>query len=299
MSNIATTVNDLPLTDISSVFNVKQIDTHKYIGVKPLTKQYPSYRGVFGGNLVGQSILVAIRSAPTGFQPNAIHSYFVRAVSDETPVEWKVDETSNGRTFANRAIRGLQNGKVVFTANISLTSKNSTKDAITKTGQAPLKFQRQAGAEFQYFPNNIAKCPILINNPNIHNTVRVFTKVESRDEYPFLMKYGDEFRERIVGWNQDYQYVALSAISDWIRLENVFANMGMETDVAFNVSLDHSIHFHDNDFDASKYLFYAVKATRLSHDRVLINGQVFNEKGVHVASVSQERLFVLKNKPKI
>ena len=113
-----------------------------------------------------------------------------------------------------------------------------------------------------------------------------------------LLKFGAESKETVVGLTTEYQYVALATISDFVRLEEVFKIMGVDVDVSFNVSLDHSIYFHDNDFDATKWSTYLVEVTRWSHDRVMIVGKIYNDKGIHVASISQERLFVIKNKPK-
>lgn len=293
-----TTTHQLPYVDIASVFDVKQIETYKYRGIKPLQKQSSLHRGVFGGNFVAQSLLVAIRSAPHGFQPHTIHSYFVRAGDDRTPIEWEVDEISNGRTFANRAIRGFQNGKVVFTANVSLTSKNSAKDIAKKTSTTPLIYQKEVDSEYHDLRNSITKCPLFLENANAHFTVRTFPINLSRDIYAFLLRFGAESKETIVGLSTEYQYVALATISDFVRLEEVFKSMGVEVDVSFNVSLDHSIYFHDNDFDATKWSTYLVEVTRWSHDRVMIVGKIYNDKGIHVASISQERLFVSKNKPK-
>lgn len=294
---LVSNISSLRTVDISTVFGVKQIDNNRYRGVNPLQKQGRQFRGVYGGNLVAQSVIVAIRSVPEGFQPNSVHAYFVRAVSDETPIEWEVDETSTGRTFANRMVRGLQNKKVVFTSNISLTRKNSNAEVIKKTGKPSLQFQRKVEPYYQKLSRDVSECKTIIMNPHTHIAVRSFPEICSRDVFSFLIRYGDE-NERIVGMTRDYQYAALAAVTDWFRLRYYFENMGVEVESSFDVSLDHSIYFHDSGFDATKYLIYSLKVTRLSHDRVLFYGQVYTQNGVHVASVSQERLFVIKNKPK-
>ena len=291
-------ITSVPTVDISTIYDVKQIDINRYRGVQPLRKQAREYRGVYGGNLVAQSVIVAIRSAPEGFHPNSVHAYFVRAVSDETPIEWEIEETTTGRTFANRMIRGLQNKKVVFTSTISLTRKNSNAEMVKKTGHTSLQFQRELEPYYQKHSRNLSECKIANMNPNTHITVRSFPEICTPDVFSFLIRFGNDDKETIVGMSQDYQYAALAALSDWVRLRNYFDSLGIEVESSFDVSLDHNIYFHDNGFDATKYLIYSVKVTRLSHDRVLFYGQIFTDKGVHIASVSQERLFVIKNKPK-
>ncbi|RCK54327.1 Acyl-coenzyme A thioesterase 8 [Candida viswanathii] len=289
---------NVPTVDISTIYDVKQLDANRYRGVRPLQKQTREFRGVFGGNLVAQSVVVAMRSVPAGFHPNSVHAYYVRAVTDETPIEWEVEETTTGRTFANRLIRGLQNKKVVFTANISLTRKNSNAAVVKKTGHPSLQYQRDTEPYYEQMRARPSKCKVLYMNANTHLTVRQFPEVRSRDVFSFLVRFGNDGRERIVGMTPEYQYAALAALSDWVRLRFYFENMGVDVQTSFDVSLDHSIYFHDDGFDATEYLVFSVKVSRISHSRVLYDGQIFNDRGVHVASIRQERLYVVNNKPK-
>lgn len=103
---------------------VQKIDEATYRGVMALGKPDRASRGVYGGNLVGQALMVAMSSAREGFQPHSLHAYFVRATTDKSPVEWKVEQVSNGKTFANRHLQATQNGQITFLANISLTLVN-------------------------------------------------------------------------------------------------------------------------------------------------------------------------------
>ena len=85
--------------------------------------------------------MVAIRSCPEEFRPHLFHSYFIKAVNDKEPLEWRVEETSNGRNFANRSLQAFQAGELVYTASASLTKKNSAKKTEEATGVKPFEFQ--------------------------------------------------------------------------------------------------------------------------------------------------------------
>lgn len=61
----------------------------------------------------------------------------------------------------------------------------------------------------------------------------------------------------------------------------------------FRVSLDHSLYFHDLDFDPTDWLFLEFKFARMSNDRVLCKCYFFSRDGRHVCSVVQEALVFL------
>ncbi|KAG7665872.1 TES1, partial [[Candida] subhashii] len=130
--------------DVHAEFGVDQISQHNYRGRKPLIRPRPDARGVFGGNLAGQALLVAIRSSPPEFKPHSLHSFFVRAANDKTPIAWEVSEVSNGKTFVNRSIKGIQDGQIVYIANISLTKRNSHKEAVRKYEEYYAKIEQRA-----------------------------------------------------------------------------------------------------------------------------------------------------------
>ena len=113
------------------------------MGVKPLVKPHPTVRGVFGGNLAGQALLVAMKTCDPEFSPHSLHSYFIRAGSDTIPVEWDVQVVSDGNSFCNRSVKGIQNGVVIYIASISLTRRNSYKVAMKNMKTIMLRFVKE------------------------------------------------------------------------------------------------------------------------------------------------------------
>lgn len=117
------------MSDFQDLFNVRETEDNTYIANNPPAKSSPNHGDNYGGDIVGQAILVAIKSAPKGFTPHSVHSYFINTVSDSITIEWKVNQISNGNNFCGRNIRALQNGEVMFMSTISLTRRNSLKGA--------------------------------------------------------------------------------------------------------------------------------------------------------------------------
>ncbi|KAK6465306.1 thioesterase-like superfamily-domain-containing protein [Scheffersomyces coipomensis] len=116
----------------------------------------------------------------------------------------------------------------------------------------------------------------------------------------FYAKWGIEneqgYNQPLTNVNQDYQYAGLAVLSDTLFLTRLARVMRLEdVDLEnmvhyFSVSLDHVVYFHDDDFDVTKWMGVTFKAARFANKRVVMEGELYNDKGVHVATFVQEGL---------
>ncbi|KAI5951862.1 hypothetical protein KGF54_004937 [Candida jiufengensis] len=337
--------------DVQEEFGVIEINKDKYIGKKPLVTPMWDSRGVFGGNLVGQSLLVAMKTCDPEFRPHSLHSSFVRAANPDDPITYEVEEISNGNNFCNRSVKALQNGEIVYYANISLTKKNSYKASLAKYEEYNTKFQQRAKERdveediddddeeevekkpikpfgFQTPLHNWFKKYDLKDLPvsNIESNMLCYfkffpdflqlNKSEYENDIPvaerkfaFLVRWGIDneqgFHQPLVGVDSQFQYVGLGNISDSLLLNVILRVLRIEdvqlTDyhkTFFGVSLDHVLYIHDDDFDVTKWMGYGFKTIRFAHDRILVEGEIYNDEGVHVATVVQEGLLKFSGKEK-
>ncbi|KAF8434694.1 thioesterase-like superfamily-domain-containing protein [Terfezia claveryi] len=74
----------------------------------------PGARGIYGGEIIGQSIVAAASTVPEGFWLHSIHAYFVLAGDAKIPITYEVVNVRNGRSFATRQVKVQQMGKVIF-----------------------------------------------------------------------------------------------------------------------------------------------------------------------------------------
>lgn len=92
------------------------------------------------------------------------------------------------------------------------------------------------------------------------------------------------------------QFAGLAVLSDSLFLTKLARLLRISTvnlnQVAhyFSVSLDHTIYFHDTDFDCTEWIAFGFKALRLVNNRVLLEAELYNSAGQHVATVIQEGL---------
>lgn len=108
-----------------------------------------------------------------------------------------------------------------------------------------------------------------------------------------------DFHQPLANLDSKYQYVGMASLTDTVYLTRLLRILRIEdADHSqfihyFSVSLDHTIYFHDDDFDVTKWMSFTFKVTRFSHNRALCQGEVYNDKGVHVATIVQEGLVML------
>ncbi|CUM46382.1 uncharacterized protein AC631_03093 [Debaryomyces fabryi] len=311
------------MKDVEYSLGVKQISETKFQGNAPLSKPHPSSRGVYGGNLAGQALLVAIRSSPKGFTPHALHSFFVKATSPDSVVDWEVQVISQGNNFCNRLVKAIQDGEIKYIANISLTRKNSNKDATEKYLNYRKRIEEQGEEDDEThvqkpfgfgtpYPKWLKDSPPESLNLDDRSKERLIyhkitpemvhlDKTENENEIApserklsFYVKWGNDGEVEIK--DPAFQYVGLGVLSDSYFLTRLARILRIpdinhfNTILYFSLSLDHIMYFHDTDFDVTQWMGFSFKNVRFANNRALLEGEMYNEKGVHVASIIQEGL---------
>lgn len=311
--------------DVEQELGIKQISEFKYQSNEKLSKPNPASRGVYGGNLAGQALLVAIRSSPPGFTPHSLHSFFVKATSSEKLVDWEVQEISKGKNFCNRLIRAIQDGEIKYIANVSLTKRNSHADTLKQyeayekmlaenggedpdelvPAQKPFGFQTPYPQWLKDYPPESLDVDTRGKNRQIYHKLppqmNELNSTLGEDKIPaserrlsFYVKWGENGEVEIK--DPAFQYVGLGVLSDSFFLTRLarilrIPNINYKDTVHyFSVSLDHIMYFHNTDFDTTKWMAFAFKNVRFSNNRALLEGEMYNDKGEHVASIIQEGL---------
>ncbi|KAK6465304.1 thioesterase-like superfamily-domain-containing protein [Scheffersomyces coipomensis] len=308
--------------EVRPVINGDGSEVDTYEGVNPLTKPMPRSRGVYGGNLCGQAIVVALETVPADFVPHSLHSYFVKAGDDKIVCQYKVEKLSDGRNFANRLIKVLQNNDLKYIVMISLTKKNSMSNSIKeynlnadKKLPLPIEFQKEINSEFFKYSrdelptydnfeiNNIFQYKFPPNyidhklNDNEH-------QVSAADrELSFWIRINDDSTGKSL---TPYKYAGFGLISDSVFLSSLSRVLhlpnyenGLPIDSGpghfFSVSLDHSIYFHDDAFEPKDWIYVTFKTPRFSNNRAMLTAHYYDQNGKLFASIVQEGLVFFRN----
>ncbi|ODV76625.1 Thioesterase/thiol ester dehydrase-isomerase [Suhomyces tanzawaensis NRRL Y-17324] len=291
--------------DVEQLLGVNKLADGSYVGRLPMIKAHPQARGAYGGNIAGQALVAVAADTPPGFVPHSFQSYFIGAVDDKTPLEWKIEQISQGKSFCNRHVRGYQDGQLKFYGNASLTRKNSHDEQ-------PFQFQTPyhqwlASNKLDAIPtdNRGQHLHIYHKMPPQFSDLASTRSEESRDvtdrRLAWFVRWGNDedpsqqLVEKVAG---PYKYAGLVALSDSLFLTRLARNLRLPVDHLdpihyFSVSLDHVIYFHDDNFDATQWLGFSFRALRLVNKRVVLEAEIYDVNGVHVATVIQEGLIHL------
>lgn len=101
--------------------------------------------------------------------------------------------------------------------------------------------------------------------------------------------------------DEKYQFFGLSVISESLFMTRLCRSLRTpDVDLTaqanyWSVSLDHIIYFHDDDFDSTDWMGVTTKPIRLVNKRAVCEAEIYNSKGVHVATCFQEAITNLNN----
>lgn len=299
-------------TRLEKAFELRKLSDVKYEGVKPLAKPSLNSRGVYGGNLCGQALLVAMETCEAGFTPHSLHSYFIKAGDDTMPCQFEVEKLNDGKNFANRLIRVSQKGQMKYIVMISLTKKNSRANTAKEYAKDPKKqspFEFQAPVASNFYKYKHEDLPVTYNDHTKtlqHKIPPDFVdhKLNPDESKKSAAERDLSFWLRIDDASKDpkYKYAGFGIVSDSLYLTSLsrilhlpilgdgIGSSGGKGDHFFSVSLDHSIYFHDDSFDPSKWVFFNFSTPRFSNNRVLLQGGYYDENGKLFASIVQEGL---------
>lgn len=301
---------------LQSLLDIIPIAEGHYQGIKPLSKPSPHSRGVYGGNLCGQAILAAMQTVDNDFVPHSLHSYFIAAGDDSKVCDYKVERVSTGRNFANRLVRVYQDDKLRYMVMISLTKRNSIRKTQEQfeAGKGPAPFEYQIPPGEAFGGSNLDELPVYGRDPNHlieHKLTKEFININEKEELvktPGERKLSFFIRIHDVPLETKFRYAAMGLVTDSLYLTSVsrilhlprendkpLGTSGGKNNHFFSVSLDHSIYFHDDDFDPTAWMYFHYQSPRFSNNRVLFTGGYYNRKGKLVASIVQEGLLFFKD----
>lgn len=83
---------------------------------------------VFGGQYLGQALAAALATAD-GRAPHAMHAFFLRAASANRRLTAQVTRVRDGRSFLHRRVELVQDGALVFSAEVSLHDAEANQPA--------------------------------------------------------------------------------------------------------------------------------------------------------------------------
>ena len=273
---------------LSNLLFLKRLDAFTFIG-----KNYKTFwKRVYGGQVLAQSLHAANQTVTNDRYVHSLHGYFILAGDIEVPIEFKVENLRDGKSFNTRRVTAYQKGKAIFVLSASFQidelglnqhekspAKKSPEllipdsELLNKTKVIPEQIKKYLLSRhpfaFEFRPEiDYDKSIDYKSTRNIWFKLKHETKLTRNQQYEFL------------AYAVDYDLLIMSVIS---HFHNKYYNP-IQT-----ASLDHAMWFHRK-FDVNGWLLYSMKSPNISGSRCLGTGYIYDRDGQLVATVVQEGL---------
>ncbi|MEZ5232498.1 MAG: thioesterase family protein [Acidimicrobiales bacterium] len=281
-----------PLDHLLSLVTLEPLGERRWRGRAGADDGWDS---VYGGHFLGQATAAACASVESGRRLHSAHGYFLKAGVAADPIDYEVEVVRDGRSFCTRRVRATQGKGVNFELLASFT--------VEETGPT---LPAEAPADFAALPDP--------------DSLPTYTELmRSRDPVPFPEGWafgergldirvinapwcdaGPSPRGGIRTWNRTtgslpddpglhaavFAYLSDDSISD-----NVLVPFGVtwSTPGTMVFSLDHAMWLH-RPFRMDEWHLVEQWPVVAESARGLAQGQVFDRRGVLVASITQEAL---------
>ena len=252
------------------MMTLEQHGPDTYIGAGP---SYP-WGGLYGGQIVAQSLRAAAATVDPGFRVHSLHAYFIRTGDSSQPIRFEVDRLRNGRSFVTRQVVARQPIGAIFTMAASFQTPEDDSPEVQTATMPDVATPDEVVTETwsPVFDRRFIPCD-----------ERGVTRAWLRMTTP-------------MGDDPLLHACALAYESDDLPTDSVVSlhpdrpeHRDFEDYPFFSASLDHSIWFH-RPFRADAWLLHDVTSDALMSSRGLATGHVFTEDGLHVATFTQEAL---------
>lgn len=271
------------------LLDVETIDTDLYRG----PRQPGGVGRVFGGQVIAQALQAAQRSIDDGKVAHSLHAYFMRPGNEDYPIVYRVVRDFDGRSFANRRVIAMQQGKPILNM---IASFQSPEDGLSHQFPMPdvpapqaLKSEGELREEIQeHVPEKLRRFFLRARPIEI----RPVAPREWFDPAPREPVQHSWFR--VVAPLPDdpaLHRAMLAYASDMTLLGTCMLPHGMTwmDGSVQTASLDHALWLHEP-FRADEWLLYTCDSPWSGHSRGHNRGRIYTADGRLVASSAQEGL---------
>jgi acyl-CoA thioesterase-2 len=244
---------------------------------------------VFGGQVLAQSLIAAIRTTEEDRVVHSMHGYFLRPGDVKLPITFSVDRIHDGRSFSTRRTQAYQRGEPILSMIASFQTEDegldhqmempkdipvpeslpSTAEVLEGVDHPVAKFW----AEGRPFDMRHVTSPIYLNvdGPLVPHQAIWIKAIGSLPDDPNLHR------------------AALAYLSDYSILEPIQRRHGISwaTPGSRVASLDHAMWWH-RFARVDEWLLYVQESPSASGGRGLSLGRIYTRDGLLVASVAQE-----------
>lgn len=260
-------------------------------------------RGVFGGQVISQALVSATNAVDRQFSLHSLHCYFLTSASPATPIVYEIDRVRNGRSYVTRAVKAIQNGRVIFVMLCSFQKPEPWQPG----HQSPMpsvkapeecesdedRYLRMAQKEGTH--PKVVEVYKQMAVERVRSPIAVRVAVEHQEEPDGTIQYMYWMKAKnIPNYDAPFQKCILGYFSDMHFISSAGRTLGLRrggrgpTALSMVSTLDHTIWYYSNDFHCGDWMLYVITSPRTGSGRGVVHGKIYTQDGKLVAVTSQE-----------
>jgi acyl-CoA thioesterase-2 len=275
--------------NLLAILDLETLDPNLFRGRSP----QDGWQRVYGGQVIGQALVAAVRTVDASRPPHSMHAYFILPGDPKVPIIYDVDRIRDGKSFTTRSVTARQHGHAIFSM---LVSFHADEEGLDHQAEMPkVTPPEELPSESEMRKNMLPHMPEPVRRYYERDRPIEMRPVEF-DRYAGT-KYPDgrfHLWFRATGRLPDDPAIhqcVLAYASDLTLLDASLARHGrtLFEKQFMAASLDHALWIH-RPFRADEWLLYAQDSPNLHGSRGFSRGLIFTRDGTLVASVAQEGL---------
>ena len=277
------------IVDLLSILDLEPLEQNLFRGVSPKD----GWQRVFGGQVLGQALVAAVRTVDEARFAHSLHAYFLLPGDPKVPIIYEVERLRDGGSFTTRRVKGIQHGKAMFAMSVSFQKLEPGLDHQSTMPKVPmpedLPSEKQLVQKFVAdLPDDIRRYwqrerPIEMRAVDVS---RYFDRGRHPPEQAMWMRASAKLPDAL-----PLHQCVLAYASDFSLLDTALIAHGklmFDSDLQM-ASLDHALWFH-RPFRADDWLLYVQESPSSQGGRGFCRGLIYTREGQLVASVAQEGL---------
>jgi acyl-CoA thioesterase-2 len=263
--------------DIRAILALAPHGPDTFVGTGP---QYP-WGGLYGGQIVAQSLRAAGLTVEDGFAVHSLRAYFIRRGDQDEPVRYEVERLRNGRSFCTRRVVARQATGAILNLEASFQTPEGVVD-VQPVGPPP-GVPGPEGLEESAWSTAFVRAFVPDD--------AVGGRRDGGGRAAAWLRVTDDFGDDAALHAAAFAYLSDDIPTDAVvRVHPLWALPEDERwKVQFSASLDHTIWFH-RPMRADRWHLHDFTCHSFVGNRGLALGHVFDEAGMHVATIAQEVL---------
>ena len=280
---------DMPMEGLLNALDLTDTGARTSEDIFTGPSQWMPLGRVFGGQVLAQSLVAAMRTVPDDRHVHSMHGYFLRPGDVSQPITFSVDRIHDGRSFSTRRTQAYQNGNPILSMIASFQDDDEgLEHHIDMPAGLPDPESLPTAAE------SLAQVD--------HTIARYWASERPFDmrhvPSPIYLQVSGEHTSHQAVWmktlgplpdDPDLHRAALAYASDYSIMEPVMRRHGIAwaTPGLKVASLDHAMWFHRFG-RVDEWMLYVQDSPTAQGGRGLSTGSIYSREGLLLATVAQE-----------